>query len=362
MSSQRITKAIAQLRAKSKPDRLAKIADLASQASSAAEERNPPLDPILDELEALTGERQDEGYWRTFHGGEGPEAYAEMVGEPMPETIHDLDSDEIRALLELHEAVGGEEAYETDTYDNAILDRCHRYLDRCLGKAWSNDLVYYRSDELGLNGLVEEILKLRALLREGGMKALKDYEYNTALELRLKLEDMPWLEDWLNRTLAPGSRDVYATIPRVLSDAQDFWWIIGGVAANLHGCIPEPLKEVEVLVSARDFEALSERLPIAVRRDARHVALHAEAIGEWSEPEMSVVFLTGLSLGEGEEKEEYAPKTRVMSHRYSRENPLYVPERQELMRMLSRTRQWLDWARVEIMRAQDKKRMRERRD
>lgn len=328
------------------------IAELASRASDAAETGSAPLDPILDDLEALTGQRQNHDYWLIFHGGEGPDFYAQAVSEPMPAPISSLASHEIKSLLELHDRFASDE-----DFDEAIQDRCLRYLERCLGEAFNTNLLFYPYRDYDLDGMVDEINLRTDLLEKGGGEAIKKYEYDIALKMRSKIEEKPWLANWVSYKLMPGYGDTYRALVSALEDAKDFWWVIGGFAAVLHGSWAEPIDQVEVIVSAKDFEDLEQRLPLKVMRDARMGIYQVDSIGEWAEPEMTVQFLVDPKLGDEGQLSSVTPLTRVKDSGY-RTGELYIPELGEMIQMLRKTRQWVDIARAQILDKQEQERQR----
>jgi hypothetical protein len=171
MPTDRIRQAIEQISAKPDPVRLAKIADLASRAADAAEMKRAPLDPIMDELEALTGFREGPRYWASFHGGGGPEEFALTIGVALPEPISDLEPAEIRALLALETR-----GRETGNWDEAENQRVLEYLSACLGDAFTTDVIYNYFVDLDLDGLTQEVVHRRNVLAEGGKAALDAYE------------------------------------------------------------------------------------------------------------------------------------------------------------------------------------------
>jgi hypothetical protein len=175
MSTDRIRQAIEQITAQPDPARLALIAELASRASDAAETRRAPLDPIMDELEALTGFREEPAYWASFHGGGGLEEFAAVIALPLPEPIDDLEPAEIGALMAL------EESFRLG--DQAIYLRILKYLSACLQPSFTTDLIYNYFLELDLDGLTQEILHRRIILSEGGEAALHAYEVEASREV-----------------------------------------------------------------------------------------------------------------------------------------------------------------------------------
>ncbi len=194
MPTDRIRRAIKQITEKPDPARLAQIADLASRASDAAETRRAPLEPIMDELEALTGFREGPRYWATFHGGGGPEEFAAVIALPLPEPIIDLDPAEIGALLAFEESVR--------LGDQAEYQRILQYLSACLGDAFNTDLIYWPHREMNAAELLDEVIKRREILREKGIAGLRAYERGLAEEVMASGDAPLWAQQWAEGVLA----------------------------------------------------------------------------------------------------------------------------------------------------------------
>lgn len=176
MPTDRIRRAIDEITAKPDPARLAQIAALASDAADAAETGRAPLAPIMDELEALTGFREDKYFWGTFHGLDGPEAFAAEIGVPAPDPISDLGPEEISALLalEVHLRYSDEQPFFKRTVD---------YLSACLGEAFSTDLIYWPHRKMSAQELLDEVVRRQAILRSKGIAGLDAYERGLAADV-----------------------------------------------------------------------------------------------------------------------------------------------------------------------------------
>lgn len=194
MPTDRIRHAIEQITARPYPARLAQIADLASRASDAAETGRAPLDPITDELEALTGFREGPRYWASFHGGGGPEELAAVIALPLPEPITDLEPAEIGALLALEE--NGRLA------DQVAYQRIMKYLSACLGEAFNTDLIYWPHREMNAAELLDEVIRRRGILRDEGIAGLRAYELGLAEEVMAAGDAPLWAQQWAEGVLA----------------------------------------------------------------------------------------------------------------------------------------------------------------
>jgi hypothetical protein len=196
MPSDRIRRAIEQITAQPDPARLAQIAELASRASDAAETRSAPLAPIMDELEALTGFREEPRYWASFHGGGGPEEFAAMIALPLPEAITDLEPAEIGALLAFEES--------SRLADQAIYQRILQYLSACLDEAFNTDLIYWPHREMNAAELLEEVIRRRSILRAEGIAGLRSYEHGLAEEVMASRNAPLWAQQWAEVVLRRG--------------------------------------------------------------------------------------------------------------------------------------------------------------
>lgn len=193
MPSDRIRQAIEQITATPDPVRLAQIADLASDAADAAETGRASLEPFMDELEALTGFREDKHFWRAFHGGDGPEEFAAVIALPLPEPITNLEPAEIGTLLALEESLR--------LGDQAVYQRILKYLSACLGEAFSTDLIYWPHREMNAAELLDEVIRRRAILSDEGIAGLRAYEIGLAEEVMASGDAPLWAQQWAKGVL-----------------------------------------------------------------------------------------------------------------------------------------------------------------
>lgn len=194
MPTDRIRRAIDEITAKPDPVRLAQIAALASEASDAAETGRAPLDPIMDELEALTGFREDRAYWASFHGGDGPDAFAAQIAVPLPSPITDLEQTEIAALLAL-------EADLRLSDDQPVYMRVLNYLTGCLAPAFDTNLIYWPHREMSARELLDEVLRRQAILLAKGIAGLDAYERGLAADVLAADDAPPWAQHWASRIM-----------------------------------------------------------------------------------------------------------------------------------------------------------------
>ena len=119
-----------------------------------------------------------------------------------------------------------------------------------------------------------------------------------------------------------------------LAPASDPWWIIGSAAVALHGADAGTIADIDVIVSQRDLEALYEHLPLTNTPDATKDFFRSQLFGLWREPALPVEFMAGLEVRIDDVWHNVEPCTRQAIE--LGENPLFVPEREELVAILRR--------------------------
>lgn len=95
------------------------------------------------------------------------------------------------------------------------------------------------------------------------------------------------------------TRALVETLPmlaQAAGDAQDKWWIIGSAAVVLHGCDVARVKDVDLMMSARDAAAFLTRTG-GVRGGADASDRFAsEVFGVWRQPPIPVEVFGGFRL------------------------------------------------------------------
>ncbi len=114
--------------------------------------------------------------------------------------------------------------------------------------------------------------------------------------------------------------------------ARDPWWIIGSAAVKLLGCDPGDVRDIDVLVSPTDFDALFSELPLRAEPDTAKSMFTSERFGLWDEPVLAVEFMSGLKVRMDDKWCEVAPQTRRRIEFGNCE--LFVPEAHELVAIL----------------------------
>ena len=113
--------------------------------------------------------------------------------------------------------------------------------------------------------------------------------------------------------------------------AVDPWWIIGSAAVVLHGGKITKVKDVDLMMSARDGEAFLRRSgarPSTEKSDR----FRSKVFGTWSEPPVPVEVFGGFELACGGAWRPVALETRqAVPVGHSR---LFVPSAAELVQLL----------------------------
>jgi len=139
-----------------------------------------------------------------------------------------------------------------------------------------------------------------------------------------------------------------AMVAGAAADAGDAWWIIGSAAVVLHGrSLPEP-RDVDLLMSARDAEALLKRLGQAPRKGAPSDRFQSAVFGTWTEPPIPVEIMGGFRLRTREGWQDVAPATREAVTVQG--TTLFVPSADELAAFLRAFGRSKDLERIDALR------------
>jgi hypothetical protein len=76
--------------------------------------------------------------------------------------------------------------------------------------------------------------------------------------------------------------------------AVDDWWIIGSTAVLLHGGAVPHVKDVDLVMSARDAAALLERTGAGLELAAASAQFQSEVFGVWRTPPVPVEVMGGF--------------------------------------------------------------------
>jgi hypothetical protein len=133
-------------------------------------------------------------------------------------------------------------------------------------------------------------------------------------------------------TLTSDLADTLARIGEAAAGAGDPWWIIGSAAVVLHGRAVAHVKDVDLMMSARDADALVRRVGGDFRETGASDRFRSQVFGIWSEPPVSVEIFGGFSVRTDERWRELSLTTRQPVTVAG--TCLYVPSAEELVRVL----------------------------
>lgn len=139
-----------------------------------------------------------------------------------------------------------------------------------------------------------------------------------------------------------------ARLERELAECEDDWWIIGSAAVWLHGAEAGSIADVDVMVSARDFERISKRLDLDRAAPDGKDLFDSQSFGKWSGTPLAVEFMTGLKVKTSEGWEDVQPESRIARDRES--GTFYVPEKGELAEILEQFGRPKDLTRAKALR------------
>lgn len=95
-----------------------------------------------------------------------------------------------------------------------------------------------------------------------------------------------------------------------LSPARHDWWIIAGAACRLHGIDDGPVRDVDVLLDERDFDAVLAPLGLVLQKGTSDGLFRSNYLVSWNEPPLVVELFAGFELCEQGEWQKILPETR----------------------------------------------------
>lgn len=104
--------------------------------------------------------------------------------------------------------------------------------------------------------------------------------------------------------------ETLAMVAAAAAMAKDDWWIIGSAAVALHGSEAGPIRDVDLLMSAPDAEALLRRVGETPGRGVPNERFSSEVFGTWTEPPIPLEVMGGLRVSDGGKWSEVALTTR----------------------------------------------------
>lgn len=131
--------------------------------------------------------------------------------------------------------------------------------------------------------------------------------------------------------------------------ARDRWWIIGSAAAALHGAETGAVRDVDLLMSARDAKTLLRARGIAARPGECDARFRSKVFGAVPLAPIPLEVLGGLHLRAGEG---WAPlRLRTRERMCVDGAALFVPAAGELLRLFRRFGREKDLARASALAA-----------
>lgn len=116
------------------------------------------------------------------------------------------------------------------------------------------------------------------------------------------------------------------------AEAEDSWWIIGSAAIALHGFSVSPIRDVDLLMSARDAEMFLKRIGGQQRGGKPSTKFQSDVFGTWIDPPLPVEVMGGFRLATSAGWQPVWPQTR--ERKTVGEQALFVPSVAELKAML----------------------------
>lgn len=121
-------------------------------------------------------------------------------------------------------------------------------------------------------------------------------------------------------------------VANAAADARDPWWIIGSAAVVLHGGDLPHVRDVDLLMSARDAEAFLRRARVEGRRGTGDDRFRSQVFGTWTRPPLPVEAFGGFEVAVGGEWRQVALSSRkAVTVGGAR---IYLPSAEELVRLL----------------------------
>lgn len=139
-----------------------------------------------------------------------------------------------------------------------------------------------------------------------------------------------------------------ALVADAARDARDDWWIIGSAAVALHGSDVGRVKDLDLMMSARDAEALLSRVGSPSRAPPASGRFRSQVFGVWSKPPIPVEVFGGFWMAaDGGWREVFFSTREPVTVAGAR---LYVPSAAELGALLRSFGRPKDFARAKLLR------------
>ncbi|MFC5423350.1 hypothetical protein ACFPOB_27795 [Bosea eneae] len=127
--------------------------------------------------------------------------------------------------------------------------------------------------------------------------------------------------------------ETLGSVAAIMATARDPWWIIASAAAALHGAEPVTVADVDLLLSVEDINRILPMLGIEPYRGPSNPLFRSEVLAKWPAPPVPVDLMAGFEHRVGDAWHPVWPTTRQAIMIGS--ETLYVPERDELRRIIA---------------------------
>lgn len=148
--------------------------------------------------------------------------------------------------------------------------------------------------------------------------------------------------------MAAALTETLSMLSQAAEDAEDQWWIIGSAAVVLHGGHVTHVKDVDLMMSARDADAFLRR--VGAQRGGAEPSdrFYSPVFGVWSEPPVPVEAFGGFRLAINGTWQEVSFPTREPIK--VGEATVYVPSATDLVQLLQSFGRAKDWERANLLR------------
>ncbi len=133
-------------------------------------------------------------------------------------------------------------------------------------------------------------------------------------------------------TVTSELAETLAMVAQAAHGSEDDWWIIGSAAVSLLGGEVGAIKDVDLLMTVRDAEAMLRRVGASSGGALPDEKFRSEVFGVWREPPIPVEIFGGFALGTNEGWRDVVLSTR-QSVTVSG-TKVFVPTVEELTRLL----------------------------
>jgi hypothetical protein len=153
-------------------------------------------------------------------------------------------------------------------------------------------------------------------------------------------------------TIAEPLHKTLGAVAGVMGAARDPWWIIASAAAVLHGAALPDVADVDVLMSIEDARRILPTLGLVAHRGPEDLKFQSDVFATWGAPPLPVDFLAGFRVRQEDRWLPVAPVTRQAIDIGGA--IVYIPEREELRRIIESFGRPKDLERARLLAELDK--------